>query len=54
VPLSRPIDEYASVTTWAEALRSQWGGDPLAEEPEKRGTLEAFCRFVEKDPGAAS
>jgi hypothetical protein len=50
VPPSRPIDEYASVHTWAEGLRAQWGGDPLAEEPEKRETLEAFCRFVDKDP----
>lgn len=50
MPLSRPIDEYASVATWAEGLRSQWGGDPLAEEPEKRETLDAFCRFADRDP----
>jgi hypothetical protein len=50
VPLSGPIEEYASIGTWAAGLREQWGGDPLAEEPEKREALEAFCRFLDKDP----
>ncbi len=48
----RPITAYESVTTWAEGLRQQWGGDPLAEEPEKLQTLAAFCAFVEEDPDA--
>jgi len=48
--LSRPIAEYQSVTTWGEGLRNQWGGDPLAEEPEKLQALAAFCEFVGEDP----
>lgn len=50
--LDRPITEYPSVSTWAEGLRKQWGGDPLAEEPEKLQALEEFCRFVGEDPDA--
>lgn len=50
MPLERSITEYASVATWAEGLRRQWGGDPLAEEPEKLAALEEFCRFVGEDP----
>ncbi len=48
--LSKPIDAYPSVAAWAEGLRGQWGGDPLAEEPEKLGALESFCAFAGKDP----
>lgn len=48
--LSRPITDYGSVKTWGEGLRNQWGGDPLAEEPEKLQALEAFCDFVGEDP----
>ena len=48
--LARPIEEYESVTTWAKGLREQWGGDPLAEEPEKLETLAAFCEFDGRDP----
>jgi len=48
--LGRPIGEYESVSTWAKGLREQWGGDPLAEEPEKLEGLEAFCRFDGRDP----
>jgi hypothetical protein len=48
--LSRPIEEYESVLAWAKGMRDQWGGDPLAEEPEKLQTLEAFCAFADKDP----
>jgi hypothetical protein len=50
--LSRPIGEYQSVKTWGDGLRNQWGGDPLAEEPEKLQALEAFCAFVGEDPDA--
>jgi hypothetical protein len=50
--LERPITAYASVTVWAEGLRQQWGGDPLAEEPEKLQALEAFCAFVGEEPDA--
>ncbi len=47
---SRPIGSYVSVTAWAEGLYRQWGGNPLAEDPEKLESLMAFCRFVDKDP----
>jgi hypothetical protein len=50
VALADPIESYPSVAAWARALQQQWGGDPLAEEPEKLRTLEAFCRFIDKDP----
>jgi hypothetical protein len=49
-PLDRPIAGYQSVTAWGESLRKQWGGDPLAEEPEKLEALQAFCAFVQEDP----
>jgi hypothetical protein len=48
--LPKPIGEYDSVRTWAMALCEQWGGDPLAEEPEKLETLQTFCEFAGKDP----
>lgn len=48
--LPKPALEYASVRTWAKALREQWGGDPLAEEPERIEALEAFCDFTGRDP----
>ncbi len=48
--LERPIEEYESVASWAKSLREQWGGDPLAEEPEKLEALAAFCEFDGRDP----
>jgi hypothetical protein len=48
--LPRPIEQYESVETWRGGLREQWGGDPLAEEPDKVQTVAAFCEFIEKDP----
>ena len=48
--LERPIEQYESVATWAKGLREQWGGDPLAEEPEKLAGLAAFCEFDGRDP----
>jgi hypothetical protein len=50
LPFAGPVEAYASFATWAEGLAGQWGGDPLAEDPEKRDALEAFCRFAGKDP----
>ena len=50
MPLDKPIGEYASVGAWAQGLRQQWGGDPLAEEPEMVDHLKAFCEFVGEDP----
>ena len=48
--LERPIEEYESVAVWAKGLQEQWGGDPLAEEPEKLETLTSFCEFDGRDP----
>ena len=48
--LEQPIEQYQSVATWAKGLQEQWGGDPLAEEPEKLETLAAFCQFDGRDP----
>ncbi len=50
--LTKPITEYASVATWAEGLRQQWGGDPLGEEPDRLAALETFCEFVGEEPDA--
>lgn len=48
--LDRPLEDYESVRTWRRDLSEQWGGDPLAEEPEKLGALAAFCEFTGDDP----
>ena len=48
--LADPITSYASVAAWAAELARQWGGDPLAEDPEKLAALAAFCEFLEQDP----
>jgi len=48
--LERPIEQYASVAAWSKGLKEQWGGDPLAEEPEKLAGLAAFCEFDGRDP----
>jgi hypothetical protein len=50
MPLGRPIEAYESIATWRKGLQEQWGGDPLAEEPEKLRTIQAFCEFFGKDP----
>ena len=52
-PLSKPLSEYASIQKWREGLARQWGGDPLAEEPEKLEHLEKFLTFLGKDPDEA-
>jgi hypothetical protein len=46
----KPITEFDTVKTWGEGLRKQWGGDPLAEEPEMVEALRQFCDFVGEDP----
>jgi hypothetical protein len=48
--LSKPIAEFDTVKTWGEGLRKQWGGDPLAEEPEMIEALRDFCDFAGEDP----
>ena len=50
MPLEKPIKEYETVKAWDEGLKKQWGGDPLAEEPEMVDALEKFCEFVGEDP----
>lgn len=44
------IEGYESVRTWRRDLSDQWGGDPIAEEPEKLQALARFCEFVGEDP----
>jgi hypothetical protein len=39
-----------SVAAWAKGLREQWGGDPLAEEPERLQALADFSAFTGKGP----
>lgn len=39
-----------TVEAWRQGLAQKWGGDPLAEEPQKLDTLLEFCEFVGKDP----
>jgi hypothetical protein len=48
----RPLESYDSVRTWRQDLSAQWGGDPLAEDPEKLDALRSFCAFVGEDPDA--
>lgn len=48
--LDRPIESYASVAAWSAGLARQWGGEPLAEDPEKLAALAAFCEFAGQDP----
>jgi len=44
------IERYESVRTWRRDLSDQWGGDPIAEEPERLEALARFCEFVGEDP----
>lgn len=44
------IEEFESIKAWRRGLVEQWGGDPLAEEPEKLETIRAFCEFIDKTP----
>ena len=48
--MERSPTEYESILAWRKGLGAQWGGDPLAEEPEKLKTLNAFCNQVEMTP----
>lgn len=48
----RTIENYDSVKLWRKDLCEQWGGDPIAEEPEKLVALSRFCEFVGEDPDA--
>lgn len=46
----KPMLEYDTVRTWLDGLREQWGGDPVADDPERLPLLQAFCEFAEVDP----
>ncbi|MDP9238981.1 MAG: hypothetical protein M3P30_16570 [Chloroflexota bacterium] len=46
----RPMLEYDSVRVWLDGLRQHWGGDPVADDPERLPMLEAFCRYANRDP----
>ncbi len=46
----KPLLDYASVRTWIEGLGKHWGGDPVADDPERLPMLETFCRFANRDP----
>jgi hypothetical protein len=48
--LDKPLTDFDTVKAWAEGLRNQWGGEPLAEEPEMLAALGEFCQFVGEDP----
>lgn len=48
--LERPLEEYQTVKTWRRDLSEQWGGDPIAEEPERLLALQRFCEFTGEDP----
>jgi hypothetical protein len=52
--LPKPIESFETVSSWSKGLQGQWGGDPLAEDPEKLRSLEAFCELVGKTPDRAS
>jgi hypothetical protein len=49
-PDLKPLLEYESVRTWLDGLRQHWGGDPLADDPERLPIMEAFCRYAGCDP----
>lgn len=50
--LDRPVESYDTVAAWESGLRTQWGGNPFAEDPVKLRTLVEFCEFVARDPDA--
>lgn len=44
------VTEFESIAQWRKGLIDQWGGDPLAEEPARLSTVNAFCEFLGKTP----
>jgi len=48
--MSDAVEEFESIQSWRKGLAEQWGGDPLAEEPEKLDDIKAFCEFIDKSP----
>lgn len=49
--LSKPLREYATVQTWINGLREQWGEEPEDMDGRIR-VLGRFCEFVEREPDA--
>lgn len=47
--LAKAIRDYDTVRTWLQGLREQWGEEP-GDVEARLEALEAFCRFVERDP----
>ncbi len=47
---AQALSSCASVAAWAKGLREQWGGEPLAEEPERLQVLGDFCAFAGQSP----
>ena len=45
----RRIRDQATVRTWLQGLREQWGEDP-ADWEDSLEALAGFCAFVSKDP----
>lgn len=48
--LERALEDFESVRAWRRDLSGQWGGDPIAEEPERLRALAGFCEFTGDDP----
>ena len=46
----QPMLEYAAVQVWIDGLRQHWGGDPVADDPERLPALQAFCVYANADP----
>jgi hypothetical protein len=45
------LKDAASVRTWVDGLREQWGDVPT-DMPSRIETLSEFCRLVDRDPDA--
>ena len=48
--MEHSVEEYQTVRTWRRDLSERWGGDPIAEEPERLLALKRFCEFAGEDP----
>jgi hypothetical protein len=48
VTFDKPIAEYATVQTWRDGLREQWGDEP--DMAPRLETLGSFCDFAGTDP----
>jgi hypothetical protein len=47
--LTADIRGYATVQSWIDGLREQWGEEP-GDLDKRLEVLERFCRFMDKDP----